>query len=83
MKAKHLEFFFIVEKEFRLHAQTSALQILCATFNENYPIGLRRRLDFLDFHSKRNNLLQILYFDIKGGNPLFLTKNYQKSSINF
>ncbi|EEX77452.1 hypothetical protein SELSPUOL_01155 [Selenomonas sputigena ATCC 35185] len=52
MKAKHLEFFFIVEKEFRLHAQTSALQILCAVFHESYPIGLRLRFDFLGFMVK-------------------------------
>jgi hypothetical protein len=52
MKAKHLEFFFIVEKEFRLHAQTSALRILCAAFRESYPMGLRLRLTFWGFMVK-------------------------------
>jgi len=51
MKAKHLEFFFIVEKECKLHAQTSTLQTLSVAF-KSYPIGLCLRLDFLDFHSK-------------------------------
>ena len=49
---KALMIYFFCFLTGKLHAQTSTSWILCAALNESSPIGLRRWLDLLDFHSK-------------------------------